>query len=68
MSIGLAILLFVIGAILRYAVTVHTSGVDWNTVGVILMWAGGIMAVIWLILYNSLYNNPDRPRWYRRFW
>jgi hypothetical protein len=68
MSLGLAVLLFVIGAILRFAVTVHTNGVNWDTVGVILMWAGGIMGVFWMLFYSVFFNNPDRPRWYRRWW
>lgn len=42
MTIGAAVLLIAIGAILRYAVEINTDAVDIPTVGLILMIAGGL--------------------------
>jgi hypothetical protein len=39
-SFGTSIFLFAVGAILRYAVTASTSGIDIATVGLILMIVG----------------------------
>ena len=39
-TIGTSILLIAAGAILKYAVTAHVSGIDIQTVGVILMLVG----------------------------
>ncbi len=41
MTIATAIFLIAIGAILRYAITVETDVIDIQTVGLILMIAGG---------------------------
>lgn len=46
MTIGIAILLIAVGAILRYAVTVTVEGVELDTVGLILMITGIIGLVI----------------------
>jgi Domain of unknown function (DUF6458) len=46
MTIGIAILLIAVGAILRYAVTVSVEGVELDTVGLILMIAGIIGLII----------------------
>ncbi len=51
MTVGVALLLIAAGAILRYAVTAHLSGVDLRTVGAILMAVGAVglvIAVVWL--------------------
>ena len=40
MGIGVAIFLIAVGAILRYAVTITISGVELQTVGLILMIVG----------------------------
>ncbi len=42
MGIGVSIFLLALGAILAFAINVQTSGIDLNTVGVILMVVGGI--------------------------
>jgi hypothetical protein len=42
MGIGVSIFLLALGAILAFAVDVTTSGIDINTVGVILMIVGAI--------------------------
>ncbi len=53
MAIGSAIILFVIGAILTFAVEVEVSGIDIQTIGTILMVAGVIGGVIGLLLIAS---------------
>ena len=50
MSIGASIFLIAVGAILRYAVTASVSGIELQTVGLILMIAGIIGLVISLAL------------------
>lgn len=50
MTIGGALLLIAVGAILRFAVTDSISGVDLSTVGVILMVVGALGALLGLML------------------
>lgn len=50
MSIGTGIVLFVVGAILTFAVNVETGLVDLDLVGYILMGAGVVVFVIGLVL------------------
>ena len=50
MSIGTGIVLFVIGAILAFAVNVEVQFVDLHLIGYILMGAGVVVFVIGLIL------------------
>jgi Zn-dependent protease with chaperone function len=64
MTIGLAIFLIAVGAILRYAVTTSISGVELQTVGLILMIAGIIGLVIALALTFSRRDEYDEPRRY----
>ena len=52
MGIGAGIFLIAIGAILKYAVTAHVSGLDLGTVGIVLMAVGAVGFVIslaWLL-------------------
>ncbi|MEY2533577.1 MAG: hypothetical protein QOF29_1487 [bacterium] len=51
MTIGTSLFLIAVGAILRFAVTVHVAGVDLQTVGVILMIVGIVGLVLGLYLY-----------------
>ena len=46
MTVGLALFLIAVGAILRFAITDSISGVDLSTVGVILMIVGVLGLVI----------------------
>ena len=62
MTIGLAIFLIAVGAILRYAVTVTISGVELDTVGLILMIAGIIGLVISLAITFSRRDDRDYPQ------
>jgi beta-lactamase regulating signal transducer with metallopeptidase domain len=53
MSIGMSLFLIAVGAILKYAVTDSISGVDLQTVGVILMVVGAIgllISIIYLVM------------------
>lgn len=50
MSIGTGIALFVIGAILAFAVNVEIEGVDLDLIGYILMGAGVLVFLIGIIL------------------
>jgi hypothetical protein len=49
MTFGTSIFLIAVGAILRYAVTFHVSGVSRPTIGLILMIAGAVGLVLSLI-------------------
>ncbi len=60
MSIGASLFLIAVGAILRYAVTESISGIDLQTVGLILMIVGIIGLVISLAVL--LMAGDDRPR------
>jgi hypothetical protein len=59
-GIGFSIFLFVIGAILTFAVDVNTSGFNLNTVGIILMVAGVIGLLLSLLFWSSV--SPYRRR------
>ena len=61
MSIGGSLFLLAIGAILRYAVTESISGIDLQTVGLILMIVGIIglvLSIAWMIAST---NRSSRP-------
>lgn len=53
MGIGVSLILVAVGAILTWAVTAEVSGVDLNTVGVILMVVGIAGALISLAFWSS---------------
>jgi protein-S-isoprenylcysteine O-methyltransferase Ste14 len=48
--LGLAVVLVVIGAVMRFAVTVHTSGFNIHKVGDILLLVGIILAIVSVVL------------------
>jgi uncharacterized protein DUF6458 len=50
MSIGLGIFLFVVGAILRFALRVQASWIDLQLVGDLLMGAGVVVVIIGIVL------------------
>jgi hypothetical protein len=58
MTIGASIFLIALGAILKYAVDVTVSGIEIQTIGLILMIAGAIGLVIGLFLLTQV----DRRR------
>ena len=53
MGIGVSLLLIAIGAILTWAVTATTSGININTVGVILMVVGAAGLVLSLMFWST---------------
>ena len=58
MGIGTSILLIAVGAILRYAVTITVSGIELQTVGLILM----IVGIIGLVISLAVLFMADRDR------
>jgi len=48
--IGLGVVMAVVGAILRYAVTADTSGLSLFTAGGILLLVGILAVIVWIIL------------------
>ena len=52
-GIGLSVVAFIAGAIMRLAITVQTTGFNINKIGVILMIAGAVGFVISAILFAS---------------
>ncbi len=61
MTIGTSLLLIAVGAILKYAVTADVSGIDLQTVGVILMLIG-ILGLILSLLYTFVWSEGARRR------
>jgi hypothetical protein len=53
MGIGSSIVVFAVGAILRFAVTVSSTHFNVRTIGVILMVAGAVFFVISLFFWSS---------------
>ena len=53
MGIGTGIFLFAVGAIMRFAVSVQMQGFNVHTVGVILMIAGVLSAVLSMFFWQS---------------
>jgi hypothetical protein len=61
MTIGTSIVLIAVGAILKYAVTAHVSGIDLQTVGTILMLVG-ILGLILSLIYTFAWSDAARRR------
>ena len=53
MGIGVSLILIAVGAILTWAVNATVSGLDINTIGVILMIVGAIGIVLSLLFWSS---------------
>jgi hypothetical protein len=53
MGLSGSLILIAIGAILRFAVTAQTEGINLNTVGMILMIVGAVGAVLSLVFWSS---------------
>jgi hypothetical protein len=60
MTIGTSLFLIAVGAILKYAVTAHVSGLNLHTCGLVLMCVGvlGLVLGIFLLLRG---RSPDVP-------
>lgn len=54
MSIGVSLFLFAAGAVLTWAVEVDASGININTVGVILMVVGAVGFLLSLLFWSSV--------------
>lgn len=52
MGIGVSIFLLALGAILAFAVNASVSGLDINTIGVILMVCGALGLLLTMLLLN----------------
>lgn len=53
MGVGTSLVLIAIGAILRFAVTVTTSGFNVHTIGIILLIIGAVGLIISLFFWSS---------------
>lgn len=53
MGIGASLFLVAVGAILAFAVDVHTEGFNLETIGVILMIVGAIGTLLSLVFWSS---------------
>jgi hypothetical protein len=65
MTFGASLLLIAVGAILRYATNLHVTGIDIDTVGLILMIVGIVGFVIALIYEFAVVR--ERSRYYK-YW
>lgn len=63
MTIGTSLFLIAVGAILKYAVTLHVAGIDLHTVGVILMVVGavGLCLGLYLMMRGRAPDVPPPP-------
>jgi hypothetical protein len=61
MPLGTSIFLIAVGAILRYAVTASTSGINLKTVGLILIIVG-IVGLLLSVFYMTLWSPRRRER------
>jgi hypothetical protein len=64
MTLGTSLFLIALGAVLRFAVTVTTSGFNLHTIGVILMIVGAVGLVISLLWMTVWSNRAARPARY----
>lgn len=63
MPLGTSIFLIAVGAILRYAVTASTSGINLQTVGLILIIVGivgVVLSLFWMITWSPRRHERDR--------
>jgi membrane protein implicated in regulation of membrane protease activity len=58
MTIGVALFLIAVGAILRWAVTAHVAGIDIQTVGLILL-VIGVIGLAFSLAWT--FRRPRRP-------
>jgi Domain of unknown function (DUF6458) len=59
MTIGSSIVLMAIGAILKWAVTAHVSGINLQTAGTVLF-VLGILGLILSVLYTFVWSRSTR--------
>jgi beta-lactamase regulating signal transducer with metallopeptidase domain len=66
MGIGTSLFLIAVGAILRWAVTGHVSGVNIHTVGLILLIVGIIgllISLFWMLIWSRRDTVVSRDRY-----
>ena len=61
MTIGASLLLIAVGAILKYAVTIHVNGLNLHTTGLILMIVGVLGLILGLYFWISGRNRSIPP-------
>ena len=63
MGISVGLLLFAVGAVLRFAVSKEVNGIDLQVVGVILMIVGVVGALASALFWSSFspYDRRQRP-------
>jgi uncharacterized protein DUF6458 len=61
MTIGSSILLIAVGAILKWAVTAHVSGINLQTAGTVLFILG-ILGLILSVLYTFVWSRQNRTK------
>jgi len=66
MGLGVSLFLIAVGAILTWAVNASVSGLELNTIGVILMIVGVVGLVLSMIFWSSWggFGGPARRRTY----
>jgi hypothetical protein len=65
MGIGTSILLIAVGAIMRFAVTVHSSGFSIHTAGLILMIVG-VVGLLISLFWITVWADRERGTTVRR--
>jgi hypothetical protein len=60
-TIGTSLFLIAVGAILKFAVTLHVAGIDLHVVGVILMVVGCVGLILGLYLLTRSSREPGVP-------
>ncbi|HXC76663.1 MAG TPA: hypothetical protein VNU19_06390 [Candidatus Acidoferrum sp.] len=53
MGVGTSLIVFAVGAILRFAVTITTTGFNLHTIGIILMIVGAVGFLLSLAFWSS---------------
>jgi hypothetical protein len=66
MGVGPSILLIAVGAILRFAVSVTTTGFNLHSIGLILMIVGALALVVSIMFWSSWGGFGGSARGYRR--
>ncbi len=61
MTIGSSIVLIAVGAILKFAVTAHISGVNLQTAGTVLL-VVGIVGLLLALVYTFIWADRARQR------
>jgi hypothetical protein len=66
MTIGAAIVLIAIGAVLKWAVTAHVNGFDIQTAGTVVFIVG-LAGLVLAVVYTFMWSQRDRYDRYDRY-